>query len=94
MVYRLFKHNLPRDSFQQEKEGLKVSKFSQVKLGDLAFFGNKKQINHVGIILNKNKIIHASGKVRIDNLDQKGIFNTDTKSYTHKLRSIKRIIVI
>ena len=94
MVYRLFKYNLPRDSFKQEKEGLKVSKFSQIKLGDLAFFGNKKKINHVGIILNNKKIIHASGKVRIDNLDTKGIYNTDTNSYTHKLQSIKRILVI
>ena len=49
-------------------------------------------IVHVGIIWKRNKIIHASGKVRIDNVDQWGIFNVDTKRYTHKMRVMKRII--
>ena len=92
MVYRFFNYDLPRDAFQQEKEGVEILEFSKITLGDLAFFGNKKQINHVGIILSNNKIIHASGKVRIDNLDQIGIYNTDSCSYTHKLKSIKRIL--
>ena len=93
MVYRFFNHNLPRDAFQQEKEGTEIFQFSQIELGDLAFFRDKKNTNHVGIILNRNKIIHASGKVRIDNLDQNGIYNTESNSYTHKLKSIKRIII-
>ena len=40
----------------------------------------------------ENKIIHASGKVRIDHLDEQGIFNIESKSYTHQLKLIKRII--
>ncbi|MFW2376696.1 MAG: hydrolase Nlp/P60, partial [Cellulophaga baltica] len=36
-------------------------------------------------------IIHVSGTVRIDRIDHTGIFNTDTKTYTHKLRVIKKI---
>ena len=92
MVYRFFNHQLPRDSFQQEKEGQKISDFSKIKLGDLAFFGEKNKINHVGIILKNRKIIHASGKVRIDILDEKGIYNVETKLYSHILQSIKRVI--
>ena len=58
-----------------------------------AFFDNKEGIiNHVGIIMHDNYIIHSHGKVRIDRLDHTGIFNTDTKSYSHKLRVIKKII--
>ena len=38
-----------------------------------------------------NHIIHASGKVRIDRIDQTGILNSETKSHTHKLRVIKKI---
>ena len=91
MVYRFFNYNLPRDAFQQEKKGEKITNFSKIKLGDLAFFGDKKT-SHVGIILSQSKIIHASGKVRIDNLDQKGIYNSETNLYTHKLKSIKRIL--
>ncbi|MBI4945552.1 MAG: C40 family peptidase [Bacteroidetes bacterium] len=36
--------------------------------------------------------IHASGKVRIDKLDHHGIFNEETKKYSHRLRVIKRCL--
>ena len=38
------------------------------------------------------RIIHASGKVRVDKIDHQGIFNEDLKRYTHNLKVIKRII--
>jgi cell wall-associated NlpC family hydrolase len=61
--------------------------------GDLAFFENNEgKIVHVGIIMLDNQIIHASGKVRIDKIDQKGIFNSELKKHTHKLRVIKKLI--
>jgi len=44
----------------------------------------------VGILLNNHEIIHASGKVRIDTIDQWGIINRDTEMRTHTLRIIKR----
>ena len=44
------------------------------------------------IIMNDYNIIHAHGKVRIDTLDHSGIYNVDTKTHTHKLRVIKKII--
>ena len=37
---------------------------------------------HVGIIMDNNQIIHASGKVRIDKLDEKGIFNVNKQKYS------------
>ena len=43
-------------------------------------------------MLEDGKIIHASGQVRIDKIDHFGIFNEETKKYTHKLRVIKRIL--
>lgn len=89
MVYRFFNIKLPRDSKQQSQLGKKLNNNLDAQLGDLAFFGNKKSINHVGIILKRNKIIHASGKVRIDLLDTKGILNTETNTYSHQLRFIK-----
>ena len=58
----------------------------------MAFFDDDEgKIIHVGIILEENYIIHASGKVRIDRIDQQGIFNTEIGSHTHKLRLIKSI---
>jgi len=92
MVYRLQGINLPRDAYQQAIVGTTLSFIEESEAGDLAFFDNKEgKIIHVGIILEENHIIHASGKVRIDRIDQQGIFNTEIGTHTHKLRLIKSI---
>ena len=91
MVFRFFKINLPRDAYQQAKKGKKIN-FENCKTGDIAFFEEKNKISHVGIIFPKNKIIHSSGKVRIDQLDKKGIYVCELKKYSHKLKLIKRVI--
>ena len=91
MVYRFFNIQLPRDAHQQEKKGAEVKNIQKIKVGDLAFFEKNKAITHVGVIIGKNKIIHASGKVRVDLIDKKGIFNLDSQSYSHKLKSLKRV---
>ena len=41
--------------------------------------------------MKNNFIIHAHGKVRIDRIDHTGIFNAETKAYSHKLRVIKSL---
>jgi cell wall-associated NlpC family hydrolase len=61
--------------------------------GDLAFFDNEEgNIIHVGMVIAGGKIIHASGKVRIDKLDHQGIYNVEARNYTHRLRLLKRIV--
>jgi len=93
IVYRLNNIKLPRDAHQQVEYGTEIISVKSSKKGDLGFFSNKEgNINHVGIILENNYIIHASGEVRIDILDEKGILNRDKNIYTHKLEKIKRII--
>ena len=52
---------------------------------------NEGKITHVGIIMENNHIIHASGRVRIDRIDQQGIFNKALGTHSHKLRLIKSI---
>ncbi len=92
MVYRMNGYKLFRDASQQAKQGEVLSFIEESEPGDLAFFDNKEgNITHVGIILANNYIIHASGKVRLDRLDQSGIYNEETKRHTHKLRLIKRM---
>ena len=91
IIYRLFNIELPRDASEQVNKGKRVLDVTCAKLGDLVFFSTKTSITHVGIYLGNNKIIHASGKVRIDKLDEKGIFNKDLQSYTHVLNTIKRV---
>lgn len=82
---------LPRDARDQAMLG--EEQFLSLALpGDLAFFANSEgRIVHVGLICGPRQILHASGKVRVDVLDEQGIFNTETKQYTHLLHSIKRI---
>ena len=93
MVYKLNGHKLERDSHLQAKQGSSLSFIEESEPGDLAFFDNKEgEIVHVGIIMDDNHIIHASGKVRIDRIDQTGIYNSEIKSHTHKLRVIKKVI--
>jgi hypothetical protein len=93
MVYKINGHALLRDSGQQATQGESLSFIDESEPGDLAFFDNEEgTIIHVGIIMEDHHIIHAHGKVRIDRLDQTGIFNYQVKKHTHKLRVIKRII--
>lgn len=93
IIYKMIGYKIPRDAGAQVQTGTVICFIDEAEPGDLAFFDDDNgNIVHVGIIWKRNKIIHASGKVRIDNIDQFGIFNTDTKRYTHKLRVIKKII--
>jgi len=93
MVYRLNGIAIPRDASQQAEIGQIHSFLEECEPGDLAFFDNDEgAIIHVGILLGNNKIIHASGRVRVDRIDQQGIFNVDTGRHTHKLRLLKRIV--
>jgi hypothetical protein len=93
MVYKLNGYKLLRDASQQSKQGDALSFIEESEPGDLAFFDNEEgNIIHVGIIMEDNYIIHASGKVRIDRLDHLGIYNAEANRHTHKLRVIKKII--
>lgn len=90
-VFKLFNYKLPRDAYQQAELGELIGFLEEAQCGDLAFFDNEEgRITHVGILLSKDEIIHASGKVRIDAIDHLGIVNSDTGQRTHKLRLIKR----
>lgn len=93
MVYKLNGHKLFRDASQQANQGEALSFIEESEPGDLAFFDNEEgNIVHVGIIMEDNYIIHASGKVRIDRLDHLGIYNAELNRHTHKLRVIKKIV--
>ena len=93
MVYKLNGFKILRDASQQASQGDALSFIEESEPGDLAFFDNNEgDIIHVGIIMKDHHMIHAHGKVRIDLLDQSGIYNVDTKTHSHKLRVIKKII--
>jgi hypothetical protein len=93
VAYKIAGIAIPRDASKQVTAGESVSFLSETKPGDLAFFDNDEGIiTHVGILLSPNKIIHASGKVRIDTIDHQGIYNNELNKYTHKLRVVMNMI--
>lgn len=93
MVYKINGYSLKREALEQSAQGDALSFIEESEPGDLAFFDNNEGIiNHVGIIMKDNYVIHSFGKVRIDRIDHTGIFNTEIKNYTHSLRVIKKII--
>ena len=84
---------LPRDAREQALCGRRLGQHEISAPGDLAFFSNSEgKVIHVGIILTPNTIIHASGSVRIDTIDNQGIFRKDMNRYTHMLHSRCRLI--
>jgi hypothetical protein len=93
-VFRICGYKLSRDASQQASHGKEVATLSEALPGDLAFFKNEKEsITHVGIVWEDSMIIHASGKVRIDQFDDKGILPTNSNEYSHQLHSVRRIFI-
>ncbi len=93
ILYRIAGINIPRDSHQQVNHGTAVNFVEEAQTGDLAFFINDEgRITHTGIMLEEGRVIHASGKVRVDPIDRHGIYNRELKRYTHRLEMVKRVI--
>mgnify|MGYP000148732398 FL=1 len=108
-ILSLFGHTLLRNASEQATQGRLISKISSSKAGDLAFFchydeaieqGNTKEqkVTHVGILIDQERIIHCSGRVKIEKIDSTGIFSVEQSDsahpngqYTHRLLSIRRL---
>ena len=93
LVYKIRGIAIPRNSWQQADAGTEVSFIDETSPGDLVFFDNERgKISHVGMIISRGLVIHASGRVRIDTIDHQGIFKKETGGYSHHLRTIRRIV--
>lgn len=95
MVMKQAGIRIARDASQQVLQGETVSFLQEAVCGDLAFFDNAEgHINHVGILLDNNTIIHATevaGQTVMDKIDQQGIVSRIHRKRTHSLRMIKRM---
>ncbi len=93
MVFRITGYSIQRDVKQQSMHGKKLKSFDEALPGDLAFFAEKGgNVNHVGVIMDDDRLIHVHGQVRVDKLTEEGALNPDTKVYSHMLHSIRRVI--
>lgn len=92
IVMSLFGKSLLRNASEQVTQGDPVNDLSQAKAGDLAFFDHEDgRISHVGIVIDAERIIHCSGRVKVEKLDPTGIFNAETGEYSHHLTQIRRL---
>jgi len=90
LYYRVIGINLARDASEQQQAGNSVA-MDDALPSDLFFYQNDKgNITHVGIYLGENQLIHASGRVRIDTLENGNIWNDELAELTHQFHSIKR----
>lgn len=93
LTYKIHGIAIPRNSWQQAEFGRLIDFIDEALPGDLVFFDNERgKISHVGMIFSKGLVIHASGRVRIDSIDHQGIFKPEINGYSHKLRTIRRIL--
>ena len=93
LIYKCVGISINRDAKDQADQGKPIESILEAQKGDLAFFINKNEkIHHVGLILDEGRIIHAAGKVRIDQISEEGIYNSELNKFTHRLHSIKRMI--
>ena len=93
VMMSLFGKHLKRNTSQQAEQGTLVSTLKESHSGDLAFFDHhlKDKINHVGILIDKHTVVHCSGRVKIERLNEEGIVNTESGGMTHRLVKIKRV---
>ncbi len=89
--FKIIGVDLPRDASQQVLKGKDV-KWEERQTGDLVFFKSKSgKVTHVGLLVDEHQIIHAHGRVRIDKIDERGIWNNELNWYSHLTFCTKRI---
>jgi hypothetical protein len=98
VVYAAMGVNLLRNAREQMTQGELVPSLTEAQPGDLAFFDHADRdpkatnISHVGLLLDNKKIIHCSGCVHVDDIDEQGIHLPDGE-LTHHLVQIRRYLI-
>ena len=96
VIMSLFGKRLLRNASEQATQGRAVSALAKAEAGDLVFFtkytaDTSSPITHVGLVIDPQRVIHCSGRVKVEKLDETGIYSTEQGGYTHRLVTIRRI---
>lgn len=87
---------LKRNASEQALQGEPVASFAEAKPCDLVFFDKGGRVTHVGILLTQKTLIHCSGRVKVENIDEEGIVSSENNTlykvgdHTHHLCAIRR----
>lgn len=98
-ILSIFGRQLLRNASEQATQGKAIKSLKSVQAGDLIFFdhafptadSSSSHISHVGIAIDSERIIHCSGRVKVEKLDATGIYSAEYGRYTHHLHSIRRV---
>lgn len=91
-VMSLFGRAMKRNASEQATQGRKVN-YNAIQAGDLCFFnhGEGTRISHVGIAIDRERIIHCSGRVKVEQLTKEGIVSAEAGGLTHNLLFPRRL---
>lgn len=96
-IMSIFGRTLLRNASEQATQGKAIRSLKQAQPGDLVFFDHADQdpdrtnISHVAIAIDAERIIHCSGRVKVEKIDDRGIYSAEYGRYTHHLNSIRRV---
>lgn len=92
VIMSLFGKKLLRNASEQVTQGSAIKERKEAQAGDLVFFDHEDgKISHVGIVIDPDRVIHCSGRVKVEKLDDTGIFSAEQGGYSHHLVSIRRV---
>ena len=92
IIHSLFGHKLLRNASEQATQGVPVESLKNAHAGDLVFFDHEDgKISHVGLLLDSERVVHCSGRVKVEKIDETGIYSIEQGgTYTHHLVGIRR----
>ena len=85
-----------RNASEQATQGQAVSSLKEAKPCDLVFFDKHGRVTHVGILLTEDTVLHCSGRVKVEKIDEEGIVSSENNTlyhvgdHTHHLCAIRR----
>lgn len=97
IIMSLFGKHLLRNAREQVLQGMALEDLNMAQAGDLAFFdhiglddgaADPSKITHVGIIIDPTRVVHCSGRVKVEKIDSTGIYNIEQGGYSHHLASV------
>jgi len=91
VLMSLFGRRMLRNASEQATQGQAVEAWKDARVGDLVFFDHEEgKISHVGIVIDRDRVVHCSGRVKVEKLDSTGIYSAEQGGYTHHLVAIRR----
>ena len=84
--------SIARDSNCQQKDE-RLFKVKEMHSGNLIFFLEDGKVNHVGFVVDENRIIHCSGEVKIESLMfNDNNFNKELFEKDHLIMSVNNLL--